>query len=246
MEISLPCWRFLFFPGQTYTRVKASGNVTFGEGRPAPSPQTLAFSSNSLIEMQVGTSDSSHTSELLQPQNTQTVWCWRGFSGFPRSSPEIKAVNNCYSVMINGCRFSFINILITVCVFWQLRTQRVWWCLQKQIAEVIHQTQLASRGNAISLWPAGSSPGTWLPGSLLKQVYREPSMRSGWRGSSWPPSALMLFSPQQLSPQPQQVQWKAPLQSQPLAFFCRYDWPLNAELLWQPFHACPGGRNLTK
>lgn len=114
------------------------------------------------------------------------------FSGFPRSSPEIEAVNNCSSRMINGCRFSFISILITICTFWQLWTQRVWWRLQKQIAEVIHGTQLAVKNNTWVSAPAPGCPATsWSRCAVAVGV--EQLMRRGWLPCPW-----RLSSPRQL------------------------------------------------
>ena len=192
---------------------------------PAGRAAQLPASGGSPRERRASTSESNHTSELLQLK-TCSVMTER-FSGSPRSSPEIKAVNNCSSGMINGCRFSFISILITICTFWQLWTQRVWWRLQKQLAEVIHGTQLAVKSNTRVSAPAPGCPATAWSRCVVAVGVEQP-MHRGWLPCPW-----TLSSPRQLRSPARAL--KAPLQKQPLSSFRGCDWPLHSELLWQPF-----------
>lgn len=64
--------------------------------------------------------DSNRTSELLQRKTHTQCKDWEVF---PWRSSEVKAGNNCSSMMINGAWFSFISILITMHTLWQLWTQ---------------------------------------------------------------------------------------------------------------------------
>lgn len=63
----------------------------------------------------------------------------------------------------------------------------------------------------------------------------------------WPLLATfpLMLSPSRQLGSPESAQ-KTSLQNQPLASFCTYGWPLNSEMLWQLFCAWAGGRKLAK
>lgn len=137
---------------------------------------------------------------------------------------------------INGCWFSLINILITICTLWQLWLQRDWWWLRKQIAKVIHEDVVVDHLSGTS----GLQPGT----CCLKQVYCSCCLGS-LRGSGRPRfPADTLFSRTALLPSKCS---KNSLQKQSLASFrghdfraigvsaelatilCLYEWKESAE-----------------
>lgn len=188
---------FLAWPstqrGGSLLEEKTSGNVTCGQGCPAPSLHRLDFPLQLSERKEPERFWFWSYFRIITAENIQTAWWLRDFSGFPWSAPEIKAVNTCSSGMINSCWFLLINILITICTFWQFWTQAD--------GDDSRRLQRWFTGRS---WPSEATPSlcdkrvsaphlaTWLPSEagVLMAVGAERLIGSGWL-----PSPPRLSSP---------------------------------------------------
>lgn len=215
---------FLAWPstqrGGSLLEEKTSGNVTCGQGCPAPSLHRLDFPLQLSERKEPERFWFWSYFRIITAENIQTAWWLRDFSGFPWSAPEIKAVNTCSSGMITSCWFLLINILITICTFWQFWTQadgddsrrlQRWFTGRSWPSEATP-----------SLRQAGFSP---TPGHLAAFRSR---CADGCRCGTADRERLAAFPSEALL-----SKTRAP-KAELLAAVCRCDWPLNSKLLWGP------------